>query len=139
MSDIFFDKNSFPLLFKLLRKEKGMNQKEIARYLNISKISINRWEKGHSVPTIDNLTTIIDTFMLPHDYFAKKGRGYETDKGVATGEPERYVVSEDEKKCLEKYRELKEKNPNGTDAIMNYLDFLLHEAGKLKKKSKTGR
>lgn len=40
----------FSEIIKCIRKELGITQEELARELNVSFSTINRWENGHRVP-----------------------------------------------------------------------------------------
>lgn len=40
----------FPYAVKIVRKKMGMSQEELARALNVSFATINRWENGKSHP-----------------------------------------------------------------------------------------
>lgn len=46
------------------RKEKGITQEELAKYIGISKASISKWETGQSYPDI--------TFLPLHGYYFKE-------------------------------------------------------------------
>ncbi|MEZ9361440.1 XRE family transcriptional regulator [Vibrio cyclitrophicus] len=43
---------------KTQRKLKGLTQESIAQCLSLTKVSISRWERGHSVPSGDVLNTL---------------------------------------------------------------------------------
>ena len=36
---------------RAIRKKLGLTQEEMARFLGVSFVSVNRWEAGHSAPT----------------------------------------------------------------------------------------
>lgn len=50
---------------KLLRREKGYSQEELAIRLNVVRQTISKWEKGLSVPDADMLVRIAEIFEVP--------------------------------------------------------------------------
>lgn len=64
------EKYDFGLRLKRLRERKDLSQAELARKLNVSKASINRYENNIQSPTLANakrLAEILDTTL---DYLA---------------------------------------------------------------------
>ena len=53
---------------KLLRKEKGMNQQELATKLGVAKTTISAWEVGTREPDFEKLTALCDIFDRKLDY-----------------------------------------------------------------------
>ncbi len=53
---------------KELRKEKGLSQKEVADYLNISSITLLHYEKNQREPSFDLLVEISKYFGVSIDY-----------------------------------------------------------------------
>jgi transcriptional regulator with XRE-family HTH domain len=53
---------------KELRKENGLSQLEIATMLNMSKMAISHWEKGHSEPCIEQLKLLAAYFNVSVDF-----------------------------------------------------------------------
>ena len=49
------DKQKFGTFIAMLRKEKGITQKELAEQLFISDKAVSKWETATSVPKIDLL------------------------------------------------------------------------------------
>ena len=52
----------------LLRKQKDMNQKDLAEKLFVTHQAVSKWENGRSLPSIDvlyTLTKIFDVSMVP--------------------------------------------------------------------------
>ena len=47
---------------KILRRQKGLSQEELAERLNVVRQTISKWEKGLSVPDADLLIRIADIF-----------------------------------------------------------------------------
>ena len=53
---------------KELRDKKGIKQVELARHLSVSRTSVNAWEMGLSVPSLDRLIVIAQYFHVSLDY-----------------------------------------------------------------------
>ncbi len=53
---------------KELRIERNLSQLEIANILNMSKMAISHWEKGHSEPCIEQLKILANLFNVTIDY-----------------------------------------------------------------------
>lgn len=58
----------FNTVLKALRSEKKMSQQELANALNISKSSINMYERGDRQPNFEMLELIADYFNVDTDY-----------------------------------------------------------------------
>ena len=50
---------------KLLRKEKGFSQEELASKLHVVRQTVSKWEKGLSVPDAELLMQIAEVFEVP--------------------------------------------------------------------------
>ncbi len=58
---------------KTLRLKKGLSQKQVADYLNISPQSISKWEKGDALPSIEFLPSLAECLTCEiNDFFAKE-------------------------------------------------------------------
>lgn len=57
---------------KKYRLEKNISQEELAKLMNISRQSISKWERGESMPSIDNLLLLSDLLALPLDSLIKR-------------------------------------------------------------------
>lgn len=58
---------------KTLRLKKGLSQKQVADYLNISPQSISKWEKGDALPSIEFLPNLAKCLSCEiNDFFAKE-------------------------------------------------------------------
>lgn len=53
---------------KDLRETKGLTQAEFARFLGVSRASVNAWEMGISTPTVDRIVDIAQFFHVSTDY-----------------------------------------------------------------------
>ena len=50
-----------------LRKQKGVSQEEMSRYLGVTAQAISKWECGKNYPDIELLPTIADYFAVTID------------------------------------------------------------------------
>ncbi len=50
---------------KMLRKEKGFSQEELASKVHVVRQTVSKWEKGLSVPDAEILVQIADVFEVP--------------------------------------------------------------------------
>lgn len=48
-----------------LRKTHGLTQEEMAGKLLVTRQAVSRWENGETLPSIDTLKIISDTFNMP--------------------------------------------------------------------------
>lgn len=55
---------AFPEKLKLLRTELNLTQKEFADKLGVSQSSVNYWEKGQRIPSIEAAARIADLFNI---------------------------------------------------------------------------
>ncbi|AGX43998.1 helix-turn-helix domain-containing protein [Clostridium saccharobutylicum] len=53
---------------KLLRKDQGITQDQLAEYINVSRSSINGYENGGVEPSLSVLVKIADVFNVSLDY-----------------------------------------------------------------------
>lgn len=53
---------------KALREKKNLTQAELARYLGISRSSVNAWEMGISVPSTQYVVELARLFHVSSDY-----------------------------------------------------------------------
>lgn len=59
-----FDSISFGMRLAEIRKFYKMTQEEVAEQLGVSTKSVQNWEKGNKLPTIDNLVFLADCFGM---------------------------------------------------------------------------
>ena len=57
---------------KMLRKESGLTQEELAEKLNVSRQAITKWESGDGIPDIENLKQISILFGTTIDELVKE-------------------------------------------------------------------
>lgn len=63
---------NFTQRLKELREEKGVTQQDIGKLVNMSKMAISHWEKGHSEPSIAQLILLSNYFGVTVDYLVGK-------------------------------------------------------------------
>ena len=61
-------KNIFGERLKKLRTYKGLTQQELSNVLNVNRMTIVKWEKGSSEPTISTIKQIADCFETDVNY-----------------------------------------------------------------------
>lgn len=59
-------------LLATLRKEKGVLQKEVATYLNVTVATVSNYEKGVHAPDLDTLILLADFFDVSTDYLLQR-------------------------------------------------------------------
>lgn len=84
---------------KELRKQKKVNQTEIAKYLNTTQVTYGRYELETCEPTIETLTKLADYYNVSLDYLV--GRDFSNDIGYLT---------QQEKEFLKAYLQLNTQN-----------------------------
>lgn len=52
------------LRIKELREQAGFPQQYLAQHLDVSRMSISRWERGEAVPAADNLPKLAQLFSV---------------------------------------------------------------------------
>ena len=57
---------------KALRKEKGLNQSELAKAVNVTQRKISYWETGQLEPDLESLWKLSDYFNVSIDYLIGK-------------------------------------------------------------------
>lgn len=63
---------SFNERLKELRLERKISQLELAKVVNMSKMAISHWEKGHSEPSIAQLIELSNYFGVSVDFLIGK-------------------------------------------------------------------
>lgn len=59
-------------LLAALRKEKGVLQKEVATYLNVTVATVSNYEKGVHAPDLNTLSMLADFFDVSTDYLLQR-------------------------------------------------------------------
>lgn len=62
----------FGELLAMLRKERGILQKELATYLNVTVATISNYEKGVHAPDYETLVKLADFFDVSTDYLLQR-------------------------------------------------------------------
>ncbi|MBR3254984.1 MAG: helix-turn-helix domain-containing protein [Clostridia bacterium] len=65
---------------KMLRKESGLTQEELAEKLNVSRQAITKWESGDGTPDIENLKQISILFNTTIDELVKEDKNVIIEK-----------------------------------------------------------
>ncbi len=52
---------------KLFRKQKGFTQEQVAEKLGVSRQAVAKWERGESVPDIENVIALADMYEVTVD------------------------------------------------------------------------
>lgn len=63
---------------KMLRTSNGLTQKQLADAINVSEVSLQRFEYGSSRPSLDTLIALADLFQVSLDYLV--GRSDEPER-----------------------------------------------------------
>ena len=63
---------TFAKRLKELREEKEITQQELGLLVNMTKMAISHWEKGHSEPSIAQLIFLSNYFGVTVDYLVGK-------------------------------------------------------------------
>ena len=61
-------KNKFAQRIKELRKENKLNQQKFAELCQVKQSCISKWERGETIPDIEMLISIAETFGVSTDY-----------------------------------------------------------------------
>ena len=106
---------------KVLRKEKGLSQTQLAEALKVSKACISMIEIGKNEPPANTLLKYADFFQCSTDYLL----GREDDFGNITIQTEKPApLPQDEQKLLDTYRQLDTVNKM---RVSSYADIRLEE------------
>jgi transcriptional regulator with XRE-family HTH domain len=87
---------------KELRKAKGLNQEELGKLVNVTKVSICCYEKGTRTPNLDTFQDLLNVLNVSADYLM----GNDVKAMVVKDGEESYTVSVP-KEAVDLYNELK--------------------------------
>ena len=107
----------FGRLLAKLRKEKGVLQKEVATYLNMTVATVSNYEKGVHLPDLNTLVMLADFFDVSTDFLLQRTdfkASISTLNRPLSGE---YTVSD----LLNTVVELDSRN---TQALLDYYELL---------------
>lgn len=100
-----------------LRKEKGLLQKEVAAYLNMTVATISNYEKGVHSPDLNTLIKLADFYDVSTDYLLQRTR-YKASIGSLNKQLSAdYTVSDLINTTLELDR-------HNTEALLDYYELL---------------
>ena len=105
----FFSTNIFGESIRNLRKSFGYTQRELSQAVNVSVVSIQKWESGETLPSLEALISLSRIFMMPIDNIVY-GLNYHNIEGL---------LSSDELLLLEDYKKLDER---GRAVIRSVID-----------------
>ena len=111
---------------KVLRKEKGITQEQLAEALNVSGRTVSRWETGKNMPDISILVDIADYYDI-------------SISEIISGERKSEIMNEEERKIAKTmsdyattekekiFKDMKMQSIMGACALILY--WILHETG----------
>ncbi len=102
---------------KMIRKEKGMSQEELASKVHVVRQTVSKWEKGLSVPDAEMLMHIAEVFEVP----VSRLLGAEKTQEEQSGANNRNEIAEQLMKINE---QLVIKN-NRTKKIIKFIQWLV--------------
>ncbi len=131
---------------RLLRKESGLTQEELADRLNVSRQAITKWESGDGIPDIENLKQISVLFNTTIDELVKENKNVQVenkekyslveeleidhtkhfDMKICKIHELNLIASEEEKIKIEMFSDMQELRENYTvklDDLYNRLDI----------------
>lgn len=108
----------FGELLATLRKERGVLQKEVATYLNVTVATISNYEKGVHSPDLDTLILLADFFDVSTDYLLQR-TNYKSSLNVLNRH-----LTPDYTVC-DLLNTIVELDPHNTKALLDYYDLLL--------------
>ena len=63
---------SFSQNLKLLRKTQKINQKKLAKIIDVSPKTVSHWETGYTEPSINQLISLANFFDITIDYLVDR-------------------------------------------------------------------
>lgn len=119
---------------KKRRKNAGMTQEEVARYLMVTPQAVSKWETGNGTPDISLLIPIAELFGVSTDELL--GRGDLTEDSVLE---EIYYSEESLGEKYRKYAELLKCNPANPQIMLKLLSLSAERLTREKELSETER
>ena len=107
--------SKFHLRLRELRHSRELSQQELANHLQISKSSVNMYERGEREPGLDTLETIADFFNVDIDYLTGKTSEIKLLTSIPNTNYELSLES-DEKRLLDMYRNF---NDEGKEKLLD--------------------
>ena len=100
-----------------LRKERGILQKELAAYLNMTVATVSNYEKGVHTPDIMTLIKLADFYDVSTDYLLQRTNYKANISTLNTQLSPEYTLSDLMNTTLELDR-------HNTDALLDYYELL---------------
>lgn len=100
-----------------LRKERGILQKELAAYLNMTVATVSNYEKGVHTPDLKTLVKLADFYDVSTDYLLQRTRYKANISTLNKRLSADYTVSDLMNTTLELDR-------HNTDALLDYYELL---------------
>ena len=72
-----------PYKFRDARIQSGKSQKEVAEQLGISNVTVNNWESGRRLPTIEALEELADLYQVSADYLLGRDKGNKEYRSIS--------------------------------------------------------
>lgn len=116
---------------KQLREEKNIEQKQLARDLQVSQPTISDWETGRKKPSSKSVEMLADYFGVSLDYLLERSENRRPDKENSPSVEELFG---DDVKGLAIYNLYQELPPEAKLAAEKYLEFLLQSSGEKENK-----
>lgn len=101
---------------RVMRKEKGLTQEQLAEVMGVSTASVSKWETGVAVPELGMLAALADFFEMSIDALIGHTVGKEQLKEKIAEIKELSLANEDEK-ALALAEELLRRYPNEYDVV----------------------
>lgn len=108
----------FGKLLANLRKEKGVLQKEVATYLNMTVATVSNYEKGVHLPDLNTLIMLADFFDVSTDYLLQRTDYKSSISSLNRQLSNDYTVSD----LVSTVVELDARN---TEALLDYYELLM--------------
>lgn len=123
----------FSQRFKQLRAANGYSQQELADLLDVSKSTVNMYERGERRPGISQLEAVADFFNVDMDYLS--GKSDIPRKSFISCVQKNILdnCNETEEKLVENYRKLDEYGQSTVNLIINAELKRCTEQGTIKK------
>ena len=123
----------FPEKLKKLRKEKNIYQKELAKFLGVSRPTITQYESGQRKPDYDTLKKIADYFDVSIDYLlgkTKERSSADKIKNAISDDPEltdfwKTLSKRDDLKLL--FKQTKDMEPEDVKQIIRIIKAIEKE------------
>lgn len=97
---------SFGSILKCLRNEKGINQTELGRLINVGKTTISGYENDSSFPDKETLKKIADYFDVSIDYLLGRTNDRTSNKTTEDWPADAIVLMRSVSKLTDKQKEI---------------------------------